>query len=181
MGNSRILIGASAVTFMLGAGALTAQESATQPPNGESVFSTRCKSCHDPAVERAPTRAELAFRSPAEIVTALTTGVMAPMAKGLSRPEIDAVAMFLAPGQQLGAAGADKMCASNGPIQASASDWPTLGPDENSSRFQPSPGIKAADVPRLKVKWAFSMPGGGQPIVVEIGRASCRERVLRLV
>jgi polyvinyl alcohol dehydrogenase (cytochrome) len=91
---------------------------------------------------------------------------MAPMAKGLSRPEIEAVALFLAPGQQLGAAGADKPCATNGPIQASASDWPTLGPDENSSRFQPNPGIKAADVPRLKVKWAFSMPGGGQPIVV---------------
>jgi len=108
----------------------------------------------------------LAFRSPADIVSALTSGVMAPMAKGLSRPEIEAVALFLAPGQQLGAAGADKPCATNGPIQASASDWPTLGPDENSSRFQPNPGIKAADVPRLKVKWAFSMPGGGQPIVV---------------
>jgi polyvinyl alcohol dehydrogenase (cytochrome) len=167
MGNSRIWIGASAVvTFILGVGALMAQESATQPANGGSVFNTRCKSCHDPAVERAPTRAELAFRSPAEIVTALTTGVMAPMAKGLSRPEIDAVALFLAPGQQLGAAGADTACATNAPIQAGASDWPTLGPDENSSRFQPNPGIKAADVPRLKVKWAFSMPGGGQPIVV---------------
>jgi len=167
MGNRRIWIGASAVvTFILGVGALMAQESATQPANGESVFNSRCKSCHEPAIERAPTRAELAFRSPADIVSALTSGVMAPMAKGLSRPEIEAVALFLAPGQQLGAAGADKPCATNGPIQASASDWPTLGPDENSSRFQPNPGIKAADVPRLKVKWAFSMPGGGQPIVV---------------
>src|SRR5258708_4298209 len=166
MNNSRTLIGACAVTFVLGVGALTAQETATQPANGESVFNTRCKSCHEPAMERAPTRAELAFRTPADIVTALTTGVMAPMAKGLSRPEIEAVALFLAPGQQLGAAGADKMCATHGPIQASASDWPTLGPDENSSRFQPNPGFKAADVPKLKVKWAFSMPGGGQPIVV---------------
>jgi polyvinyl alcohol dehydrogenase (cytochrome) len=166
MSNSRTLIGACAVTFMLGVGALTAQETATQPANGESVFNTRCKSCHEPATERAPTRAELAFRTPADIVTALTTGVMAPMAKGLSRPEIEAVALFLAPGQQLGAAGADKMCEANGPIQAGASDWPALGPDENSTRFQPNPGIRAADVPRLKVKWAFSMPGGGQPIVV---------------
>jgi polyvinyl alcohol dehydrogenase (cytochrome) len=112
------------------------------------------------------TRAELAFRAPADIVTALTTGVMAPMAKGLSRPEIEAVALFLAPGQQLGSAGADQMCAANGPIKASASDWPALGPDENSSRFQPNPRISAADVARLKVKWAFSMAGGGQPVVV---------------
>jgi polyvinyl alcohol dehydrogenase (cytochrome) len=167
MSNSRICIGASAVvTLVLGVGALMAQETASKAESGEAVFNSRCMSCHEPAMERAPTRAELAFRSPADIVSALTTGVMAPMAKGLSRPEIDAVALFLAPGQQLGAAGADKPCATNGPIQAGASDWPTLGPDENSSRFQPNPGIKAADVPRLKVKWAFSMPGGGQPIVV---------------
>jgi len=167
MSNGRIWIGASAILSMLGAAALTlAQESATQPANGQSVFNTRCKSCHEPAIERAPTRAELAFRSPGDIVTALTTGVMAPMAKGLSRPEIEAVALFLAPGQQLGASGADPLCATNGPIHAGASDWATLGPDENSSRFQPNPGIRAADVARLKVKWAFSMPGGGQPTVV---------------
>jgi polyvinyl alcohol dehydrogenase (cytochrome) len=168
MSNSRIWIRASTVlTFVLGVGALAiAQDSAPQPATGESVFSARCKGCHEPAVERAPTRTELAFRSPADIVTALTTGVMAPMAKGMSRPEIEAVALFLAPGQQLGAAGADKMCATNAPIHASASDWPTLGPDENSTRFQPNPELRAVDVPRLKVKWAFSMSGGGQPIVV---------------
>ena len=167
MSNGRIWIGASAILLMFGAAALAlAQEGATQPANGESVFKTRCKSCHEPAVERAPARAELAFHTPGDIVTALTTGVMAPMAKGLSRPEIEAVALFLAPGQQLGASGVDPMCASNGPIHAGASDWPTLGPDENSSRFQPNPGIRAADVARLKVKWAFSMQGGGQPTVV---------------
>jgi polyvinyl alcohol dehydrogenase (cytochrome) len=167
MSNNRIGIASSAIlTFAIGVGAIALAQETAQPPNGETVFNTRCKSCHEPAAERAPTRAELAFRAPADIVTALTTGVMAPMAKGLSRPEIEAVALFLAPGQQLGSAGADQMCASHGPIQASASDWPTLGPDENSTRFQPHPGIKAADVPKLKVKWAFSMPGGGQPIVV---------------
>ena len=167
MSNNRIWIGAIAIlTFAIGLGALALAQESAEKPNGETVFNTRCKSCHEPAVERAPTRAELAFRAPADIVTALTTGVMTAMAKGLSRPEIEAVALFLAPGQQLGSAGADQMCATNGPIQASASDWPALGPDENSSRFQPHPGISAADVPKLKVKWAFSMPGGGQPTVV---------------
>ena len=168
MSNNRIWIGAAALSsFALGIATITlAQQPATQPVNGEAVFNARCKTCHEPAVERAPTRAELAFRTPADIVTALTTGVMTPMAKGLSRPEIEAVALFLAPGQQLGAAGTDTPCAANGPIQASTSDWPALGPDENSSRFQPNPGFRAADVPRLKVKWAFSMVGGGQPTVV---------------
>jgi polyvinyl alcohol dehydrogenase (cytochrome) len=167
MSNVRIWITAGTLFLACAlSGPGLAQEPAAQRPSGETVFNTRCKSCHEPAVERAPTRAELAFRAPADIVAALTTGVMAPMAKGLSRPEIDAVALFLAPGQQLGTAGSDQMCAANGPIKASANDWPALGPDENSSRFQPNPGISAADVPKLKVKWAFSMPGGGQPVVV---------------
>jgi polyvinyl alcohol dehydrogenase (cytochrome) len=168
MNNYRIGIGASAaLTLALGLGALAfAQNAAAPPTSGESVFNARCKMCHDPAVERAPSRAELAFRAPADIVAALTTGVMAPMAKELSRPEIEAVALFLTPGQQLGAAGADPLCAENGPIKAGASDWPALGPDENSTRFQANPGISAADVSKLKVKWAFSMPGGGQPVVI---------------
>jgi polyvinyl alcohol dehydrogenase (cytochrome) len=166
MTNNRIGVGA-AMTIALSFSALAlAQDAGAPQPSGESVFNARCKSCHDPAVERAPTRAELAFRAPADIVAALTTGVMAPMAKGLSRAETEAVALFLAPGQQLGSAGADPMCAVNGPIKAGASDWAALGPDENSTRFQPNPGLRAADIPKLKVKWAFSMPGGGQPIVI---------------
>jgi polyvinyl alcohol dehydrogenase (cytochrome) len=164
--NNRIWIAAGLTTFALGLGAVGLAQESSQRPSGEAVFNARCKTCHDPAVERAPTRAELAFRAPADIVTALTTGVMAPMAKGLSQPEIEAVALFLAPGQQLGSAGSDQMCAANGPIKTSASDWPALGPDENSTRFQPKPGINAADVAKLKVKWAFSMSGGGQPVVV---------------
>jgi len=167
MNNCRILIRASAaMTCVLTFAAIAHGQQAGAVMNGEAVFNSRCKSCHDPAVERAPGRMELAFRPRADIVAALTTGVMAPMAQGLSREEIDAVALFLAPGQQLGPAGTDRMCAASGPIQASNSDWPTLGFDESSSRFQPNPGFRAADVPRLKVKWAFSMPGGGQPIVI---------------
>jgi polyvinyl alcohol dehydrogenase (cytochrome) len=161
----RVFIGFTAGLAFLGGGDVSLAQESAQSANGETVFATRCKSCHDPAVERAPSRAELAFRTPGDVVTALTTGVMAPMGKDLSRPEIEAVALFVAPGQ-LGSVGADQLCTSNAPIKASASDWPALGPDENSSRFQPNPGLRAAEVPRLKLKWAFSMAGGGQPIVV---------------
>src|SRR5277367_5502208 len=127
MSKHRIWISAGAIAFAMGLSAFGLAQDAAQRPSGETVFNTRCKSCHEPAVERAPTRAELAFRAPADIVTALTTGVMAPMAKGLSPAEIEAVALFLAPGQQLGSAGSDQMCATNGPIKASAADWPALG------------------------------------------------------
>ncbi|MGO9934408.1 MAG: PQQ-binding-like beta-propeller repeat protein [Steroidobacteraceae bacterium] len=165
--SKRIWIPASAaITCSLSVALTLAQQAATQALNGEAIFAARCKSCHDPAVERAPGRLELGFRPPTDIVAALTNGVMAPMAQGLSRPEIEAVALFLSPRQQFGPAGTDRMCATNDPIQATAVDWPSLGLDENSSRFQPNPGFRTADVPRLKVKWAFSMAGGGQPTVV---------------
>jgi len=164
----RLSIAAStAIICSLSLAALTfAQQAATQPANGEETFNARCKSCHEPAVERAPGRSQLALRPRANIITSLTSGVMAPMAQGLSRAEIEAVALYLAPGPQSGPAGTDTMCTTNGPIQASAFDWPSLGLDENSSRFQPNPGFSAADVSRLKVKWAFSMAGGSLPTVI---------------
>ncbi|CAN5335252.1 PQQ-binding-like beta-propeller repeat protein [soil metagenome] len=62
--------------------------------------------------------------------------------------------------------GVDKMCETNMPIQPSGSDWTHLGVDDNSSRYQPKPGIKAADVPKLKLKWSFAMAGGGGPTVI---------------
>jgi len=131
MSTIRIWISAGTlVTLGCGLSALALAQGAAPGLSGAAVFSARCKSCHEPAVERAPTRAELSFRAPADIVTALTTGVMAPMAKGLSRPEIEAVALYLAPGQQLGSTGSDQMCTNNGPIKAGASDWPALGPEK---------------------------------------------------
>ena len=62
---------------------------------GEAIFKERCKDCHEPAVDRAPTREELAAKPPAEIVAALTTGPMAPVAEGLTPDEKQAVAAYL--------------------------------------------------------------------------------------
>jgi polyvinyl alcohol dehydrogenase (cytochrome) len=143
-----------------------AQQSPSSAPDGAALFTARCKGCHDPAVERAPSLRELALRSRPDIVSALSGGVMAPMAKGLSRPEIESIAAYLTPTQQLGYTGIEKKCEVDGPIRSTDADWPTLGLDSNSSRFQAHPGLTRAQVPRLKLKWAFSMPGGGQPIVV---------------
>ena len=42
--------------------------------------------------------------------------------------------------------------------------------DPTNSRFQPNPGLSAADLPKLKLKWAFGFPGdtsaAAQPTVV---------------
>ena len=107
---------------------------------------------------------------------------MAAMAQGLSDADKQAVAAYLtaaapaparANGQEMpqvavkgGVVGTDPKCGASHPIQAGPSDWASMGVDDASTRFQRHPGLTAADVPKLKVKWAFSMTGGGQPAVV---------------
>jgi polyvinyl alcohol dehydrogenase (cytochrome) len=153
---------------------------ATPLPDGAGLFDQHCKSCHAPPIPHAPSRETLAAYPKAGIVEALTSGAMAPMAKGLSGPEIDAIAGYLtsAPGgqtgsgpqrrlrQPLGPVGVDKMCGANPPIHSGASDWNRIGHDADTSRYQPNPDLRAVDTPRLKVKWAYTMTGGGQPTVV---------------
>jgi polyvinyl alcohol dehydrogenase (cytochrome) len=150
---------------------------------GQQVWETRCKSCHEPPVERAPGRAQIAQRPAADIVTALTAGVMVPMAQGLSPDQIKAVADYITqPAPSAGQAampseaarllavptpvGSDPMCKVNNPIKAGVSDWPSVRLDDRSTAFQRKPGLTVADLPKLKLKWAFSMAGGGQPTVV---------------
>ncbi|MGZ6016946.1 MAG: c-type cytochrome, partial [Phenylobacterium sp.] len=66
---------------------------------GEAVFAARCKSCHEPAIDRAPNRVALSAMPPAQIVTALTSGAMTPMAQGLSDADKQAVAAYLTTAQ----------------------------------------------------------------------------------
>ncbi len=172
------LAGMAAAIGMAAPGAALAQAVA---PDGKAVFDAHCKQCHEPAIDRAPARADLAVRPAADIVTALTNGIMKPMAAGLSPAEIQAVAGYLTASQSLGDAavverrvigppagpiGTDPMCTVNTPFKPGPSDWPSAGVDGSSTRFQRHPGLTAADLPKLKLKWAFSMSGGGQPSVI---------------
>lgn len=63
--------------------------------NGKAVFEARCQTCHEPAVDRAPSRADLAQRPQADIATSMTSGLMKPMAEGLSAADIQAVAAYV--------------------------------------------------------------------------------------
>ena len=154
-------------------------------PSGQQVFDARCKSCHEPPVDRAPGKAQLAQRPSADIERALTSGIMVPMAQGLTPADIHAVATYLSAattqtaatgggsGRELpaieiktGVIGTETKCAANTPIKAEPGDWTTTGIDDASTRFQRKPGLTTADIPRLKLKWSFSMVGGGQPTVV---------------
>jgi len=61
-------------------------------------------------------------------------------------------------------------CATVKPFSPGPGDWNGWGVDAINSRFQPQPGLAAADVPKLKLKWAFGFPGEtrtqSQPVIV---------------
>src|SRR5271165_6874569 len=72
-----------------------------------------------------------------------------------------------------------------GPVALGAAQWNGWGRDLDNSRYQPEPALRATDVPKLAIKWAFgyrSSPVAGQPTVVD-GRvfvASAAGRVYAL-
>lgn len=65
------------------------------PSRGAAIYAERCKDCHEAGDERALTREQLAAKTPAEIVAALTTGPMAAAAEGLTADDKQAVAAWL--------------------------------------------------------------------------------------
>jgi polyvinyl alcohol dehydrogenase (cytochrome) len=142
---------------------------------GESIFKTTCAACHDPAegraVSRAQSREQLASLSPREIVNALTSGAMKPMAASLSETDIEAVATYLTgrqPREAAVAAADPPLCSKPAAFSMAGAGWNGWSVDPRNGRYQPDPGLNAAQIPQLKVKWSLSYNGGnyGQPTVV---------------
>jgi len=136
------------------------------------LYQTHCASCHDHATDRIPTKDALIARGPDDIVRALVQGPMQAMATGLSRAEIDDIAIALtgrAPLPALSAGPDPNLCRKADPIQLSADSWNGWGVDDANSRYQSKPGLKTADIPKLKVKWTFAYPGSKNSQVTAIG------------
>ncbi len=140
-------------------------------PDGAAIYKQRCAACHDRGADRAPTRDALAGRAPEDVLRALTTGSMKTQAAGLSEMEIRAVSTFLTGKEFGGTATGRQTNYCPGPAPAIALDipsWTGWGNEPTNRRYQPKSGIAAADVPKLKVKWAFGYPDRvtfGQPTV----------------
>jgi polyvinyl alcohol dehydrogenase (cytochrome) len=142
-------------------------------PDRAALYAQRCAACHDRPADRTPSTVMLqTYRTPEEIVGALTSGIMRQQAAGLTTEQIHSLAMHLTGRPPLGAqpdplANACRDAAR--PIAPGNRDWNGWGRDPANTRFQPDGGLDARDVPRLKLKWAFAFPGRsafGQPVVV---------------
>jgi polyvinyl alcohol dehydrogenase (cytochrome) len=112
-------------------------------------------------------------RSAEDVIQTLTNGSMKQQAAGLSAEQVQALAIHLTgkrPGPPIQANLEANRCNGNPPrINLKAPQWNGWGFDLDNSRYQPKPGIKAEDVSRLKVKWAWSHPGPmatGQPTII---------------
>ena len=57
-----------------------------------------------------------------------------------------------------------------GPVALGSAQWNGWGRDIENTRYQPEPAIRATDVSKLALKWAFGYPGSsasGQPTIVD--------------
>ena len=136
-----------------------------QPP-AVGLFQRNCASCHS-AEGGAPPIAALNAMPTESIFDALMKGKMKEQASGMTSRERRNVAEYLGKRPLNDPASGDvtKMtarCAANpslGDLNAGA--WSGWGGFTNA-RFQTerAAGLKAEDVPKLKLKWAFGLPGG---------------------
>ena len=143
-------------------------------PDGKALFQKNCALCHKPdADNRTPTSEALKWVPNGAIVVALESGSMKAQGSTLSAAERHAIADFLAPTDTASIEPAHtNACDVNARPLANLDGWNGWGVDLVNSRMQSieAAGIRAEDVPKLKVKWAFGFPSVstvfGQPTVV---------------
>jgi polyvinyl alcohol dehydrogenase (cytochrome) len=143
-----------------------------QAEDGAALYKERCAQCHDAAGERAPSIATIRQMTGQAIYAALTSGAMKSQASGLSTQQLISLLVYIAP---VGGANEkpafEKNCAGKSTSEAGASEWGGWSPSVTNSRYQDAKaaGITAAEVPRLKLKWAFNLGeltmARGQPAV----------------
>jgi polyvinyl alcohol dehydrogenase (cytochrome) len=162
---SRAGVGMRAVACLLILSALSCPALGEETPGaaGETIFTAHCAECHNAGVMRAPDVSALRQLSPASIKAALTGGSMSSQGQRLSAAEIDAVSRFLG-SNSAPVARAAASCTKSIPLPADAfaePHWNGWGVDAAQHRFQPAAmaQLAAADVPSLKLKWAFGFDG----------------------
>ncbi len=97
---------------------------------------------------------------------------MIAQSAGLSAEEGRAIAHYVT-GKEFSASVVTNVARCSGnppPIRITDMGWNGWGDDVANTRYQPKPGLTAADVPKLKVKWAFGFAGetvrSAQPTIV---------------
>ncbi len=111
-------------------------------------------------------RPACATRAAARVAVA-AAGMLLGIAAALAAP----AAPDEPPASAPSAAPARTYCADKDtPIALGSAQWNGWGHGPDNTRYQPEPAIRATDVPKLALKWAFGYAGsagGGQPTLVD--------------
>lgn len=136
---------------------------ATAP--GKAHYTEHCAACHEGGVPKAPSATFLALLPGDAIVAAMTSGVMRAQGAALTPAQRVEVAEYLTQ-RKVTTASAAPPPVCTGPAQAfDMRDPPApIGWGHDNRRFVPAEraGLAKAEVPRLKLKWAFAYPGAAR-------------------
>lgn len=130
-------------------------------PEGAEIYRQACASCHESGENRAPSLAALRELSREAIRDSLASGTMAAVGATLSEAQAAAVASYLVAGAAPARAGQRQSCPDAPWSEPFAGPrWVGWGADLANTRFQPAEfaRLEAADVPRLRLRWAFGLP-----------------------
>jgi polyvinyl alcohol dehydrogenase (cytochrome) len=137
--------------------------------DGAALYKEHCASCHNGSIDRAPSLELLRAMTSQRILEVLEFGSMVSMTHGRTTAERRAMAEFASGksfGERFTIEPAPKaMCRTTAPfsIDPGQPAWNGFGQNLSNTRFQQAnTGLSGADVPRLKLKWAFGLPGDVQ-------------------
>jgi polyvinyl alcohol dehydrogenase (cytochrome) len=157
-----------AVALLALAAAAPARAQSTSGIEGEAIYRVRCAGCHEGGAVRAPDLATLRQMPQDRVLTALRSGSMSTQGQGLTAGQLESLSRFVArdaPVQET-ALSSGACLESSAPIVDALArpHWNGWGTDLSQHRFQPAAmaQLGAADVPRLKLKWAFGFPGANR-------------------
>ena len=142
--------------FMLCAWTLLGQD-------GAAIYQARCAGCHDAPGARVPSLHALRAMNAALILRAIEGGVMKTQVEGLTTQERHAVLIYLAtPELKPATLPSSAFCTAKAkfPTVMQGPSWTGWSPDDANTRFQEAAGFTAADVSKLKLKWAFGLGDG---------------------
>jgi polyvinyl alcohol dehydrogenase (cytochrome) len=142
---------------------------ASAEDNPQALFDKHCASCHasPPQGSNIPKLEALRALDTNVIVDALRDGPMRIQGQYLTPAQHIAVAQFITGKPYLPppAAFTRGLCtaAPPSPTFAAGTTWNGWGADQRNTRYvAETGGLAAADVPKLKLKWAFGIPGATQ-------------------
>jgi polyvinyl alcohol dehydrogenase (cytochrome) len=141
---------------------------------GALLYRKNCAQCHESAASHAPAFTALRAMSETNLLRAMETGSMREQARVMSPDERKTLAAYLSAGNPKTASSMPTTAFCKDPATpinlTSRSNWNGFGVGLANTRFQQAAGLSAADIPKLVVKWAFSLgevtTARGQPIVV---------------